>query len=134
MYGPVPPEAVTVNVVVVPLQAIAAAEAVAVSAAAGWVMVTVVLELQPPVAVTITVYEPAANEEISSVLAVNPLGPVHAKENGAVPPVVVRFIEPVLAFLHKILLTAADRVGAVHPALATKLALIVCAAVTLLKV
>ncbi len=73
MYGAVPPSAVTVTVVVPPLQAIAVADEED-TTAVGSVTVPVVVELHPFSSVTVKLYAPA--------LTVN----VPVPKYGAVPP------------------------------------------------
>ena len=62
----------------------------------GCIIVTVVVAVHPFASVTVTVYAPAANPVGSSSVVLL----LHAYVYGAVPPVTVRFIEPVLLPLH----------------------------------
>ena len=69
LYGAVPPVADTVTVADPPLQAIAVASEEAAKAADGWVTVTDNVFVDPLTSVTVTVYIPVANPEISWVIA-----------------------------------------------------------------
>jgi hypothetical protein len=64
--------------------------------APGSVMVTEVVAGHPVLDVTVTLYTPAARPLISSVVAVKTPGPVQLIAIGAVPPVIVRSIAPLV--------------------------------------
>src|SRR5215216_3108438 len=95
VYGPVPPEGVMItDPVLAPLQSTLVIEVVTVIGA-GWVIVTGTCIEQPLASVTVKVYEPAASPVCTGVMVYGP-----------VPPVGVMITDPVLAPLHKTLVTA----------------------------
>ena len=92
-----PPEALTVTVELLPLQATAVKEELAETADAGWVTVIMASLVQPPVATTCTVFDPAVRPvnvvDPPSVEIVCVVAP-RVTEYGGVPPLTVAVTEP----------------------------------------
>ena len=106
MYGAVPPVAVRlIEPVLFPKHNTFTWVLLNVNPACGWVIVTVVWAIQPFASVTVTVYVPAAKFVGSSCVVLL----LQAYVYGAVPPVTVRLIEPVLFPKHNTFTCVVER-------------------------
>jgi hypothetical protein len=97
IYGVVPPFTVRFMEPLLAVQTASTTVWLRVIVLLSWFTVTVVLALQPLASVRVTEYVPATRLFMSSVVEVYPPGPVHEYVSGAMPPVTVRFMEPLLA-------------------------------------
>ena len=74
-----------------------------------WSTYTSLLAVQPFLSVMLTEYCPEVRLLMFCEVDVKPPGPVHKNVYGAVPPLTVKFIDPVLD-VHNALVTTADEV------------------------